>query len=88
MNRLEQIKEASKANIEKKDDEILHVYDRHAGFIDGAIWADNTMIEKACEWLKANAYSSPDGSRVTFYQRLNDFLSDFKKAMKGGGNEK
>lgn len=42
------------------------------------------VVNKAVERLKANAYSSPDGSRVTFYQRLNDFLSDFKKAMEGG----
>ena len=39
------------------------------------------VVNKAVERLKANAYSSPDGSRVTFYQRLNDFLSDFKKAI-------
>lgn len=33
------IQEASKANIEKYSDEILCVYDRHAGFVDGATWA-------------------------------------------------
>lgn len=33
------IQEASKANIEKENDEILCVYDRHTGFVDGATWA-------------------------------------------------
>ena len=33
------IQEASNANIEKEKDEILCVYDRHAGFVNGAIWA-------------------------------------------------
>lgn len=66
-------------SLDEQSDQIL----RQIGFKFGANWA----IEKACELLKANAYSSPDGSRVTFYQRLNDFLSDFKKAMEGGNNE-
>ena len=34
------IQEASKANLEKNDDEILCVYDRHAGFVEGAEWME------------------------------------------------
>lgn len=27
------------------------------GFIKGAKWADKTMIEKACDWIKNNKHS-------------------------------
>ena len=77
MNRLEQIQEDSKANLELKEDEILHVYDRHAGFVEGAVWADNTMIEKACEWLK----EQDEMIGISFQE---DFIERLKKAMKGG----
>ena len=76
MNRLEQIIEASKTNIKEREDEILHVYDRHAGFIEGAIWADNTMIDKACEWLK----DILDYCEIDCRDEEN-FLNDFKEAM-------
>lgn len=52
------------------------------GFIDGAKWADKTMIEKACKWLEANANDYLD-----WYDweecRLNtdELLYDFCKAM-------
>lgn len=54
------------------------------GFIEGAKWADETMIEKACEWLENN---------VNNYIIIDDYLGkvqpkisssmfdDFKKAM-------
>ena len=88
MERLEQIVEASKANIKKWEVEIFNVYDRHAGFIEGAEWADKTMIENACEWLE-NEFSVDDyfddtdswGTDIFNYDR---FINDFKKAMEGG----
>ena len=40
-------------------------------------WADKTMIEKACEWLK--------DSLINYWSRVNadssNFIKDFKKAM-------
>ena len=51
-------------------------------FIEGAKWADKTMIERVCEWLKDNANGYLD-----WYDweecRLNtdNLLYDFKKAM-------
>lgn len=39
------IQEASNANIEKEKDEILCVYDRRAGFVDGATWAMDEIKE-------------------------------------------
>ncbi len=37
--------------------------------LDGAVWADRTMIDKACEWLQRN-FNMPD-----------DFELHFRKAM-------
>lgn len=52
------------------------------GFIQGAKWADKTMIDKACEWLLKNAYKHVDDSRVymTFTYTV-DMIEDFRKAM-------
>lgn len=49
-------------------------------FIEGAKWADNTMIEKACEWLKeyGGVYWMDDYDLPT-----DELVNDFKKAMKG-----
>ena len=46
--------------------------------IDGALWADKTMIEKACEWLESvnlDYYQIREG---VFSRELVD---DFRKAM-------
>lgn len=62
-----------------------------AGFISGANWADETMIKKACEWLKnelfedvaePNPYYYNDIKSKT-YDFLEDFIKEFCKAMKG-----
>ena len=47
------------------------------GFIEGAKWADKTMIEKACEWIIENMphYVSKD------YTYEVDMADDFRKAM-------
>lgn len=53
-----------------------------AGFIKGAKWADETMIDKAVNWLVHNMASVE-------YLGLNDtiikpdFITKFKKAIKG-----
>lgn len=51
-------------------------------FREGAKWADKTIIEKACEWLKRFA----DG--YTWYNEIegksgitDNFITEFKKAM-------
>ena len=49
---------------------------------DVAEWADKTMIEKACVWLKEN------GDKYTWYDEMcgdsgltDEFIVEFKKAM-------
>ena len=51
------------------------------GFIEGAKWADKTMIDKACEQLTKHLY---DYDRVEGYEMFRDvksFVNDFRKAM-------
>ena len=56
------------------------------GFIEGAKWADKTMIDKACEWLRANIDLYADTRRSLFsnYQEVyltDNFETEFRKAM-------
>lgn len=46
-------------------------------YIRAAEWADRTMIEKACKWLKEN-YVPPAFGDMT---KVDDFINDFKKAL-------
>jgi len=46
-------------------------------FIAGAQWADETMIEKACEWL------APVFKDLAGYYSGSELLDDFKNYMKG-----
>lgn len=45
-------------------------------FLIGAEWADKTMIEKSCEWLKANINNYLVRGRDIDY-----LFDDYKKAM-------
>lgn len=57
--------------------EIFQMNRNHA-FEDGAKWADNTMIEKACEWLK-------EKNKMCMYELEmilgRNFIEDFKNKM-------
>lgn len=57
-------------------------------FVQGAKWADETMIDKACEWLRRNYtnYMVNDLSKyvenVCSFDIFDDsFVDDFRKAM-------
>lgn len=58
----------------------------YEGFIKGAEWADETMIDKACDWLSMNMtsieYFGINGNIIK-----PDFIQRFKKAMKGEYHE-
>lgn len=45
-----------------------------AGYVDGAQWADSTMIDKACEWLLE--WETHQGEDI-------EVVKQFKQAMKG-----
>lgn len=51
------------------------------GFIEGAKWADKTMIEKACNWLKENISNYVDVYVSDYYIYDDKLAEDFKKAM-------
>jgi hypothetical protein len=51
-------------------------------FIQGAEWADETMIDKVCKWLYKSTYKHADDSRVSMnFEYTIDMIEDFKKAM-------
>ena len=45
-------------------------------FINGAKWADKTMVEKVCEWI-SQAYTNG----VLDWKNCDSIIEDFKKAM-------
>jgi hypothetical protein len=49
-------------------------------FQAGARWADKTMIDKACEWMKEQVYQEYGGGPL---ERLipDERIADFRKAM-------
>lgn len=57
------------------------VKDPHIHFLRGAEWADRTMIEKACDWLKDYAHMFV--SETTGDLNEDDLIYSFLKAMKG-----
>ena len=63
-------------------------------FIEGAEWADKTMIAKACEWLNKTLYihTEIDDTHcgvdtmdwvTSNYDSVSDFIDGFRKAMEG-----
>lgn len=44
------------------------------GFKEGAKFADKTMLDRACKWLKDGGY----------FVNSNETIEDFRKAMTGG----
>lgn len=44
---------------------------------------EETMIEKACEWIHTALYLDYERSIEHRYATLEELLNDFKKAMKG-----
>lgn len=62
--------------------EMVDEMNRNKPFEEGAKWADETMIEKACEWL--NSVNTDDYMDSGIFQ-MYDLIIDFKKAM--GGDE-
>lgn len=58
-------------------------------FESGAKWADKTMIDKACEWLKKNICNYQNWGYNEFHQcveydgsiDIEKMISDFRKEM-------
>ena len=68
--------------IEKEANRVSYNTDEFQSFIQGAEWADKTIIEKACEWLYKNTYKHVDDSRMSMiFEHTIDMIEDFRKAM-------
>lgn len=50
-------------------------------FIEGAKWADKTMIDKACDWLQMNAKKYMRSIGGCMYFDVINSVNDFKRAM-------
>ena len=50
-------------------------------FIEGAKWADKTMIDKACEWIKNNKHLYKVLSFGSLSTDWDKFIREFRKAM-------
>jgi hypothetical protein len=57
---------------------------RRDSFVEGAKWADKTMIDKACEWLDQNVVKYESGTKMGYipFSLIEDMINDFRKAMK------
>ena len=77
MTREEEIIETAKS-IYSPSSGIPQSLPMRVGFIEGAKWADATMIEKACKWL--NNVNTDDYMIDNVFQ-MCDFIRDFRKSM-------
>lgn len=74
MTREEELYEtADNFSEDHKYEEDLDYVSLKMAFIEGAEWADKTMIEKACKWLLRGGY----------FVNNAETIDDFKRAMEG-----
>lgn len=71
-----------KEEIEKEANRVSYNGDEFSSFILGAEWADETMIDKACDWLCMNM-TSIEYFGINGNISKPAFIRQFKKAMKG-----
>lgn len=72
--------------IEKEAHRVSYNSDEYGSFIQGAEWADETMIEKAIKWIKENidlVAMDTVSARSGYHEivMMNDFEQKFRKAM-------
>lgn len=82
MTREEEIKAKSEEYLpDILDDEYPYRTEFVFGFQEGAKWADETMIEKACDWIQMNAMKYVNSIGGCMYFDVINSTKDFKKAM-------
>ena len=59
-----------------------HFAERRAGFVAGAEWADKTMLDKACEWIRDFMEYSNLFEYQNSEETIQETIKDFRKAMK------
>ena len=80
MTRIEEIMQQAELTVFPWDD-VREQVKFEDGFIEGAKWADKTMIEKACAWLKeyGDDFGVPESESGRVY--VDDLVCEFRKAM-------
>ena len=67
--------------LDKEKDEILCVYDRHAGLVDGANWQKVKTIKSACEYLQQHREEVQTEDNGIAGWINNEFIDNFRKTM-------
>lgn len=85
MTRKEERIEAAK---QRYGEDTQYLIAKTQAFLVGAKWADKTMIDKACDWLKENIdlYSYNAFNTKSSYTEItltDEFENAFRQAMKG-----
>ena len=66
--------------IQEAIDRYPRFVERRVGFADGALWADKTMIDKICDYLKGLTYQEYSGGPKV--RKFEDFeIENLRKAM-------
>ena len=66
--------------------ELIDEINRCPSFEEGAKWADRTLIEKACKWMREEFYTSKDrdGHNILVSascDNVEELIKDFEKQM-------
>lgn len=78
MTREEEIKQQTFVYYETcSDEDIL----KSKGFIDGAKWADKTMIEKACKWITKHISIPYEGGFIDDSPVASDYIEWCEKRL-------
>lgn len=83
----------------KEQSQLYQQPEWRAGFISGAEWADKTMLDRACEWLRfrvsvdvpieTNENGEPLAdswikAQMERAKAAEELIAEFRQAMKGG----
>lgn len=80
--REEEIRQMAKSYTQVIYDSLDDFSDITDAYVDGAKWADETMIEKACEWLSKALDNFYIGTQQANFTDKVKFIESFKKAMR------
>lgn len=81
MTRKEQIEKAALEYINSDAVNPMNMQLAFGDFINGAEWADKTMIEKAYQWILNNMPKYVKANKLDVFINNLDMASDFRKAM-------
>lgn len=83
MTRIEEIMQQAEITVFPWDD-VREQVKFEDGFIEGAKWADKTMIEKACDWIRCMALDYMQGDITDV--RWESMFADLRKYVENGDN--